>query len=334
MGLGGQPSRCLPEVAVYQIRGAVFMREISPSHLRLGTELRRIRQAAGVSTRMMVKPDAPNSYFSSGHISLVENGRTVPSPELIDAYVRLADDSTLVRALHAQMLAAAASAGRQRRGGVTAPFSAQAPRDLSEVKSREDIQRHYVVERHEASYDFDGGGAIAQVDFAISLRATSPGVCLYLAGHSYPADPQPGVLRVTALGGGTLVRARESFTGAVQSYFALDRELNPSDAEPHLLRFRLTVRSAVRSAAHLRYHAERGNQSLLLRTRFAAPAVPARLWWVGVPNVVDSEYPEAHHELTLDAEHGASRQFSDLVAGWCYGFGWTWPGGKVSERPA
>ncbi len=273
---------------------------------------------------MMAKPEAANSYFSSGHISLVENGRTVPSPELIDAYVRLAEDSTLVRALQAQMLGAAASAGRQRRVGAAAPLTALAPQDLSEVKSREDVQRHYVVERHEASYDFDTAGAIAQVDFVISLRATSPDVRLYLSGHSYPADPQPGVLRVTALGGGTLIRARESFTGAVQSYFALDRQLNPADPEPHLLRFRLTVRSRVRSAAHLRYHAERGNQCLLLRTRFAAPATPVRLWWFGVPNVVDSEYPEAHNELDLDAVNSTSRQFSDLVPGWCYGFGWSW----------
>ena len=92
------------------------MKAISVAHLRLGQELRRIRRASGVTTRGVRKHPLSRQYFSTGHISLVESGRAVPSPELIEAYERMADDRVTLRALYAHMLAASISAGRLRRG--------------------------------------------------------------------------------------------------------------------------------------------------------------------------------------------------------------------------
>jgi len=299
------------------------MKAISAAHLRLGDELRRVRKTSGVSTRHVQKQPSGDDCFSSGHISLVENGRTVPSPELIDAYVRLAGDGARLRTLYAQMLAASASAGRRRRAGPEAG-GISAPQSLEEVTSRAELQRHYLVERNTAEYQFGPEGAIASVDHTAFLRATSPSVRIYCAGHSYPADSRPGVLTVVPEDAVSLITTRESITGAVQSYFELDHPLEPTDAEPSVIRYRLRVNSKVRSAPHLRFHAELGNQSVTLRTRFTAPAIPATVWWFAVPNVVDAEYPQPGNELERGPDGTYFRAFDHLLPGWCYGLGWVW----------
>jgi len=304
------------------------MKEISAAHLRLGQELRRIRKASGVSTRQVRKPYSTQGYFSSGHISLVENGRTVPSPELIDAYAELAEDGTRLRALYAQMQAAAASAARQRRGGA-GQSETPPPQSLAEVSSREEIQQHYVVERHEAEYWFSATGAITSVHFTVALRAVSPNVRLYCSGHQYGADLRPGVLAVEAESGATLAATRESVTGAVQSFFVLDRMIGPSDPQPHTVTYRLKVNSQLRSAPHLRYHAEDGNLSMVLHTRFSPPAVPTQIWWFGA-KLLDAEHQQPGNEFAIDDSHSYSRTFDQLVPGWCYGFGWTW---ELPEAP-
>lgn len=299
------------------------MHEITAAHLRLGQELRQVRKSRGVNTRSIPKRHSPPEYFSSGHISLVENGRTPPSPELIDAYVELAADGTRIRALYEQMLAASAAAGRQRRGALDTEGSV-APQTLADIASREDVQRHYVVEMNRADYLFGPTGAIRQVDCAVALRAKTPGVKLYCTGHSYPADPRPGVLNVSMVTGARLEAVRESRTGALQSFFVLSEALEPSDPEPHTVEFRLTVQSPVRSAPHLRYHAEAGNQQMVLHTRFQAPSLPSHIWNFGVPNVLDAEHPQTGTEFGQDRSGSYSHIFEPLVPGWCYGFGWTW----------
>jgi hypothetical protein len=299
------------------------MKAISAAHLWLGDELRRVRKASGVSTRHVRKQPSGDDCFSSGHISLVENGRTVPSPELIDAYVRLAGDGARLRTLYAQMLAASASAGRRRRAGPEAS-GMSAPQSLEDVTSRAELKQHYLVERTTADYQFSPEGAIMSVDHAAFLRATSPSVRIYCTGHSYPADPRPGVLTVVPGEGASLIATRESITGAVQSFFELHRPLEPTDSEPSVVRYGLRVNSKVRSAPHLRFHAELGNQSLTMRTRFAAPAIPSTVWWFAVPNVVDAEYSQPANELGPGPGSTYLREFDHLLPGWCYGLGWVW----------
>jgi transcriptional regulator with XRE-family HTH domain len=298
------------------------MKEISTAHLRLGQELQRIRKAAGVSTRQVRKAHNSQEHFSSGHISLVENGRTVPSPELIDIYAELAGEGTRLRALYAQMLAASASAARQRRGG-TEQNESRAPQTLAEITTREEIQEHYVVERHEATYSFGPTGVIEFVHYSVALRAVSENVRLYCSGHQYAADPRTGVLQVEAAAGASLISVRESVTGAVQSFFVLDRAIEPSDPEPFAVSYRLSVRSSVKSAPHLRYHAEDGNISMVLHTQFQPPAVPTRIWWFGA-KPLDAEHHQPDEEFPVSDTHGYSRTFDQLVPGWCYGFGWMW----------
>lgn len=297
------------------------MQPISAAHLRLGQALRAARLAAGLSTRRITRAHPDFEYFSSGHISLVEHGRNTPSPELVDAYASFAPDRATIVALYEQMLAEAQELSRQKRGA--ARHVKQPPTRLDEVAGRRDVQDHYIVESNEAHYVFGTSGELERVDCVVLLRATRPDVTMYYAGHSYAADPRTGVLSTKALSGGSLAGTRESASGALQSYFELDRRLAPSDAEAHRLTFRVTVNSHIRCNPRLRYHAASGNQRMILHASFASTATPADLWRFGVQDVIDAEYAENGNLLSATCGTYAY-QFEPLVPGWCYGFAWSW----------
>lgn len=303
--------------------GKSQMQPISAAHVRLGQALRAARVAAGIKTRYVPSDRPDRRYFSSSHISLVENGRTAPSPELIDAYARFSADGSMLRALYEQALAAAGEAARRRRGSQATSESAP-PQELGELTSRDDVQRHYVVERNDVDYFFDATGAMRLVRCSVALRAKSSGVRLYYAGHSYPADQRPGVLSVHVESGARIEEVRESESGSLQTFFALDRPISPADSDPYELIFTVAVHSSVVSIPRLRYHAVQGNQRMTLRAQFQPPALPDQIWWFAVPSVVDAEHPRPESALSLVETNEYSRDFDRLVPGWCYGFGWTW----------
>lgn len=300
------------------------MKPLSDAHRRLGQALQRAREARGLSTRKIPRPNPQHPYFSSGHISLVENGYTPPSPELIEAYISLTGNGTELRSLHEQMLAASQELGRRRRQGVDRASETVPPQRIENVTSREDVQRHYIVETNDAHYTFDGEGAIEDVRCDITLRAKTPNTGLYYAGHTYAADRRPGALRVESGTGATLAATKESDTGALQSYFILDRSLSPDEPDPYTLSFRVVVNSAVRARPSLTYQSWAGAQQMVLRAQFREPALPRRIWWFAVPYIIDAERPEPGCELPVDSSGYYFRTFANLVPRWFYGFAWVW----------
>lgn len=298
------------------------MQPVSPAHYRLGQALRAARLEAKVSTRRVVRAHPEYEYFSSGHISLVEHGRTTPSPELIDSYAEFATDRAALLALYEQMLAASRDLGRQKRGA--SRHAADPPKRLENVQGRSDVQEHYIVESNESQYDFGAAGELLQVNCSVLLRAKRPGVTMYYAGHSYAADQRQGVLSVEALSGGILMGTRESASGALQSYFKLDRVLSPSDDEAHRITFRLRVDSPARCSPRLRYHAAAGNQRMILQASFASPMLPRHIWHFGAPDLIDAEYAENDSTLIASPDGVYSHRFEPLIPGWCYGVAWLW----------
>jgi hypothetical protein len=298
----------------------------SEAHVRLGQALRAARVAAGISTRLVPKDPSGQTHYSSGHISLVESGATPPSPELIDSYLAMAsqDGGTAdeVRMLYEQMQVATRDAGRRRRGA-PAPAT-RPPRGMDEVGSRHDVQQHYLVSTTEAHYRFGPTGAIRAVLCTVLLQAKSPGVRMYYTGFSYPADPRRGVLQFRARSGATLVESQESSSGAVGTYFRLDRELSPDDPAPHTLVFEVEVDSPARATPRLGYFAASGTDRMVLRAGFDAAAEPASLWWFAVADIIDIEYPRPDQAVDRDPDGAFGRRFERLVPGWCYGFAWDW----------
>lgn len=305
-------------------RSGSTMKPISDTHLRLGQALQRAREARGLSTRKVPRPNPQHPYFSSGHISLVENGYTPPSPELIEAYISVAGHGTELRSLYEQMLAVSQEAGRKRRRGDVGESETVPPQHIKDVISREQVQQHYIVEVNDAFYTFNGNGVIEDVRCVITLRAKTPNVRMYYAGHTYAADRRPGVLRVESGTGATLAATRESETGALQSYFVLDRDLSPADPDPYTLSFRLVVNSTVRARPSLTYQSWPRAQQMVLRAQFRKPTLPSRLWWFGAPYVIDAERPQSGCELPVDPGGYYFHPFANLIPHWCYGFAWVW----------
>jgi hypothetical protein len=305
--------------------------------MRLGRALREVRKRAEVSTRQVPKNGPAGSYYSSGHISLVESGATAPSPELIEVYLTFlaradregdaaggAGASTELRQLYDQMQAATREAGRLRRQGGGEGAASRPPQHMDEVGTRHDVQQHYVAPSTEAHYRFGPTGAIRAVVCTVTLRARTPGVRLYYSGFSYPADQRRGVLKAAARAGATLAAAQESPSGALGAYLQLDRELSPDDPEPYTVVFAIGVNSQQRAIPRLGYFAAAGTDQMILQTTFEAPAQPDSVWWFAVPDVVDAETTPRSQDVPRSPEGQHERRFERLVPGWCYGFGWDW----------
>lgn len=292
---------------------------ISEAHARLGQAMKRTRHAQGLSTRQI-------PGFVTGHISNVENGYTPPSPELVEKYIELGGNGVELRSLYKQMLAASEAAGRLRRQRATpAPSETLAPQSVEEVGSHEEVQRHYVTDTDQVTYIFNGDGVIEDVQHSIALRALTPNVRLYYAGHSYAADRRPGVLSAEAGTGATLVATPESSTGALQSYFLLDRSLSPADPEPYMLSFRIHVKSRVRARPSLTFHNGTGGvHRVILHALFGRPALPQRIWWFAAPDVIDAERGQPDREFAVNSDGHYFKDFDNLVPSWCYGFTWIW----------
>lgn len=304
-------------------------RSISDAHLRLGDALRRVRLAAGISTRRVPKVHDSSEYFSSGHISLVESGVTTPSRELVEAYANFSSDKATLTTLYLQMIDASREAGRARRlGHESSKAQEVAPTSVAQVRERNDVQRHYIAVSNRAEYTFGADGVISDVLLTMALRARSPGVRLLYGGHSYPSDPRSGVVEIQPVTNLAVADIRESASGTIAAYFLLGREISPDDSNAYVVQYRVIIHSDVRSAPRLRYFAGEGNQQLSIKAEFPEPVKPTRTWWFAQPNVIDAEQANDKPDISTSSGGIYEGTFDHLIPGWCYGFAWTWPDPK------
>lgn len=291
---------------------------ITDAHVRLGAELRRVREAASVNTRSI-------SGFSAGHISSVENGYVAPSEALIETYVRLFGGGREIYALYEQMRQASDRRKRQQRIASRSEQNTalEPPQNLEEVSSPDDITKHYVTEAHEAHFLFSSTGSILQMRVRVWLRARTAGARLYYAGAYYDAETGTGILRAEALEGASLLAQEENNAGAIKAFFELDRTLDPDDTTPHIVTYVVHVQSDKRAQPQLVYYARPGTVRLDLRAAFNSTMQPKQLWTFGEPNMVNIRHrPE--DELQPDHDFNFSYEFSPTIPGWCYGFSWLW----------
>jgi hypothetical protein len=291
---------------------------ITEAHVRLGSELRRVRDAARVNTRSIPS-------FSPGHISNVENGYVAPSEALVETYVRLFGGDATIYALYEQMRHAAARRSQQQRLARRSQLNTapRPPRSLEDVTSQEDITKHYVTEAHEAHFLFSEFGSILQMRVRVWLRARTPEVRLYYAGAYYDAERGRGILQAEALEGASFIDQEEDSVGAIRVFFELNRTLDPDDTRPHFVSYVVHVNSNKRAQPQLVYYARHGMVRLNLRATFNAAMHPQQLWTFGAPNMVNIRHrPE--DELRPDDDLDFNYEFSPTIPGWCYGFSWLW----------
>lgn len=297
----------------------------SPAHLRLGQAMSEARILAKLSTRKIPKPDDPAKFFESGHISNVENGFVAPSEELVDVYVRLGGDGTRLRTLFRQMRAAAEQAGARRRRQSADASDLEAPQTLDEITDHREVQKHYFVESQQAHSTFDSRGVLQEFRCVVRLKATAPGARLYYTGHMYESDRRPGILQVEALNGGKLIGTQESPTGAVRSFFELERALSLDDVEPYPLEFRVLVDSDKPARPLVVFHNSRDcAQEVLLSLQFTAPRLPSLIWRFSAEDMIDIEHPSTDGKLPVREDGSYHCLFQNLTPGWSYGLAWVW----------
>ncbi|WP_436495547.1 hypothetical protein [Actinokineospora sp. HUAS TT18] len=247
-----------------------------------------------------------------------------PSLDYVEAIVELGGDASLLRSLYEQMRAYVHHTSRERRRGKSVVLDLVPPHRPEDVADHSDVQQHYAREANDAHYIFNEDGVVEEVRLSVTIRATTPGVRLFYTGHTFDADRRPGVLRIEEGAGGSLVQLRESPSGAVQAYFELDHDLAPSDAQPHVLSWRVLVDSSVRTSPILTFHCSPGTQRLSLRADFKAPALPQSIWWFSAPDTIDAEHPRPDATFASSPGGSYSKSFDSLTPGWSCGLGWVW----------
>lgn len=287
---------------------------------RLGEELRQARLAAGAKTRQ-VPP------FSTGHISHVENGKTQPSRDLIEVYVRTfgGDRARLYALFEAALAESQRLKSAQRLKTRTGVFSACAsPENFYNPSA---VRRSCIVEGDDTTYTFDARGIVEEVRVSHLIRARAPNVRLFYANHSYTADRRPGVLKVEAGHGCHIELVEESSNGSLRVYFALDREINPDDSEPYPFSYRVLVSSSVRTDPILCH--QPGPAAVLhyaVRAQFRPPMLPLQVWWFATETYAEGESNGRDgYFFELDPSGYYFKNFYKLVNGWNYGLGWQWP---------
>lgn len=292
----------------------------SAAHARLGELLRRARVASSHSTRDL--------GYSSGHISNVERGHVTPSRELIQAYGALGLDLYAAEAL---LIEIENDARRARQDQIRAarslptPSNVSAPSTVSPTTIGSEVRRHYRIERYDVGFEFDERGAIVKVTSTAAIRAVSPAVCFYYAGHSpdesHRARPLP---KVEVRAGGALERINLSPVGAWDMFFRLDRPIDPDDRSAHVLTYVVELSARHQADPAILYLAPPGAKQHRLDVAFTPPMLPPAVWWFAAADAFEADRPSS--DRLADGEGGRYRRtFEPLVPGWYYGFTWTWP---------
>ncbi|MUL42076.1 helix-turn-helix transcriptional regulator [Streptomonospora sp. PA3] len=293
---------------------------VSEEHRRLGGILREARIEAGATTRDV-------ALYSSGHISNVENGHTMPSTELVYYYVtEFGCDEHLARRALDQARKVTEERRRTQRLNQRQQNRHSVPFTVTPDASADTIRQGYEVRETEAYYHIDGRGVITEVDVIRSVVPLYPGVSLVSAAYNYHRDTGTGVLTIEPGIGCSVAAVRETGFGYLSAVLQLDRELDPREGEPFSFSYRVLVRSSIPARPMLRYRARPGSRRYALRVRFTPPALPKAAWWFRERDVFETEGAaplKSDHLFPSNSNGFYFRDFLD-VDKWHTGITWEW----------
>ncbi|WP_460862787.1 hypothetical protein [Nocardiopsis coralliicola] len=292
---------------------------VSEAHSRLGQLLRAARASAGATTRDV-------AFYSSGHISNVENGHVMPSENLVYYYVEnFGSDERAVRS--------ALEAARQATRGRREQQRVRALRPVTPESEIADIRRGYRVVENDASFRIGPRGAVEQVDVIREIAARRPGTRFVVARYAYLNDMRPGVLRAAAGTGCSIARISQNALGYLVAILELDRPVGPEDG-PVTYSYRVRVDSPEPVRPALRYHAHERLQRLSLRVQFAPEAAPGTVWWFSGARPFDvEEGAEAGERIPANEIGFYHRRFRPEPGGYV-GIAWEWQQAAPARRAA
>ncbi|MUL42077.1 hypothetical protein FZ103_12970 [Streptomonospora sp. PA3] len=201
------------------------------------------------------------ALYSSGHISNVENGHTMPSTGPVYYYVT----EFLRRTPGAPGTAQAREVSEERRRTQRLNQRQQnrhsVPLTAPPGASGDTIRQGYEVRETEDCHHVAGGDVNTEVDVIRSVVPLYPGVSLVSAAYNYHRDTGTGVLTIEPGIGCSVAAVRETGSGHLSAVLRIDRERDPRDGEPFSFSYRVLVGSLI-PTAHAPLQGEAGEWAL------------------------------------------------------------------------
>jgi transcriptional regulator with XRE-family HTH domain len=281
---------------------------MTEDRIALGAELKRIRQAAGLTTRQVVG-------VSSGHISNVETGRVLPSEKLLRIYASLGG-----RYAHLSGLLAKAKRPTTTGSRDDAELGAKLADLLTDPYL---LRGGYFLESIEDSYYIGPNREPQRNVHRAAIRPTNPSTRYFPFRHSYEQDPRPGVCTITPADGCSIAHLEESDTGTIYAVL----EFDPDQAD-ELGRCTLSWIITLTSDVPVQTRMESGTRTripqAIQRIQFTPPALPAKVWrYRGFDAQIAGMNPKPDNTLELNPAHLYVHELINAHQEW-WGLAWAW----------
>jgi transcriptional regulator with XRE-family HTH domain len=274
----------------------------------LGAELKRIRAAAGLTTRQV-------EGFSSGHLSNVETGRVLPSEKLLRTYASLGG-----RYAHLSGLLAKAKTRRPANGGDEDGLGVK----LADPHTDPYVLRSgYFVESIDDSFYIGPSREPVRNLHRATIRPTHPAARYFPFRHSYEQDPRPGVCNIRPAAGCTIAHLEESHNGTIYAVLEFDPAL-ADELGRNTLSWIITLASDVPVATRMESGTRTRIPQAIQRVQFTEPALPARVWrYRGFDAQIAGMNPTPDNELPLNPADLYVHELVNAHEEW-WGLAWAW----------
>jgi hypothetical protein len=252
-----------------QKRGTVSKESKEPrsdARARLGYLLRATRQKAGKTMREV--------GYSSGHISNVENGRVVPSPDLIDVYIEMGGDSGRLHAALSEVKEESEARKRNHRG--KAPAKDDSRRPITLESPVDEIASSYRTDYVEHFYRFNEHGIINEFTAIVTVTPLQGDAIYYTFYQDYYADQRPGVLHVEAGMGCKVAKIEQGAGSLIVPYLNYSEGVKGGENSV-TFSYKVSVESDVRTMPLLKWTATRDCGRYSIRAQFAPSCPPKNL---------------------------------------------------------
>lgn len=286
---------------------------LNDRYARLGEALRRVREAAGRTTRDIQKPDG--SFYGSGSISNVEGGYSAPSVELIKAYARLGGS-------YADLMTLRDKAQKPARQD-TAEADEFESQLLDPRTNPYLLRRGYVMDLQEDTCYINANRVPTRNIYKVAVRPLLPTSRYFVLRYGHGEDPNRGVASIQAGSGCEVVLVDEEADGTIFAVLQFDQ-----DRMDEFGRCNFSYSIAINSMIPSKPMYDLYTKSLMLhvvhRIQFEAPAVPEKIWWFrGTDPFRDRLEPATNQLLEVNPFHFYFHEFYDVEAEGC-GMAWRW----------
>ena len=266
----------------------------SKAHARLGQLLR--------ATRINAKKTMREVGYSSGHISNVENGRVVPSVELIDVYIGMGGDPGQLRAALSEVKDEIEARRRNHRG--KSPVNAACSKKITLESPVDEIASSYRTNCAEHFYRVDERGVIRESTAIVTVTPHQRDAIFYSCYQDYISDQRPGVLRVEGGMGCEVAKIEQGQGSLIVLYLDRSKAMTCDGSNSFTFSYKVTVGSNVRAAPLLRWGATRDCDRYSVRVQFSPACLPKNIRWFRGMRRDEHKLPPQSNQFLPDSPSG------------------------------